>query len=245
MLSRTRSALWSLLVAITACSAAPTDPDIRRLEAPASTVQASPNPVEQALPFLSKIRLTAVQTKRIKAIIHKHWPTPDPAQAEQAAKAFQAVMLAPTVDTIRLHALLAKAEKAERKSSLALVAVLEEVRPLLTERERAKVAAAMLAPPKPASVSSPSPPEEQAPSLTDEQQVLFKASQAPHPAERAVTKAIARLLTHGDPKPLTKALKPHRSVADQVNATVAALASLTADQRQAMFASDQQNDAAG
>ncbi|MDB5096605.1 MAG: hypothetical protein JWM80_1026 [Cyanobacteria bacterium RYN_339] len=250
MLPRTRSALWILLFAITACTTSPADPGVRRLQAPQPTAEPSPSPIQQALPFLAKIGLTPAQTQQIEAIMRKRWPTPDQAETQQDGKDYQAAMLAETVDQDRLRTLLAKSEASQRKSSLALVAVLNDVRPLLSAQQRAKAAAGLLTPPKPAPQPSPTAPpsptpEEQALALTDEQQGLFSALQAPEGDAQAVPKAIAGLLTSGDSKPLTKALTPTRSLDEQVDATVAAMASLTAAQRKAMFASDQEDDAAG
>jgi transcription initiation factor TFIID subunit TAF12 len=135
--------------------------------------------------------------------------------------------------------------------SLKLVDVLQEVRPLLTSAQLAQAASTVLNPPQQQQQQQQQQPQQQQEQpqeqpqqqpqqqLSAEQQKLFEAAKPAAPTDpQAVPKAIAKLLQSGEADDLTKALTPTRDLDDQVEAEVTALASLTADQRRAMFQQD-------
>jgi hypothetical protein len=154
-------------------------------------------------------------------------------------------MSAETLDPEQLRPLITKQEQAQRTAALAMVGVLQDLRAILTPQQRAKAADVLNktppAPPQPSPTSKPSPTaQEQALALTAEQQPLFNALLPPKPEDPLeVPKAMATLLTSGDATDLTAALTPARSLEDQVDAVLTALASLTRTQRLAMFANDE------
>jgi hypothetical protein len=236
-------AWWVLALLLTACTSSPLDPGIRRLET--TQEQRQPTPIQLALPFLANVGLTAQQTQQIEAVIKQAWPQPDAGTAQQDAQAFQAAVSGAQVDQDQLRQLLTKSETEERANSLKLVDVLADVRPLLTDAQRAQAARAILNPPKQQQQPQQQQEQQQGPQLTPEQQQLFEATQVAPTDPQAVPRAIAGLLQTGETDALTQALMPTRDVATQVEAQVTALSSLTPEQRQAMFPSAGQGEPEG
>ncbi|MFN3430669.1 MAG: hypothetical protein ACK46X_12025 [Candidatus Sericytochromatia bacterium] len=232
--------LWLLAASISACAAAgPAGAPGDRPIAPThgyTTLQAgSPDPAAQgvagAFPFLAAVGLTAAQTTQIEAILTRQ-PAAEAGGAPAATNA-QAILTAPTINPAALRALLTAAETRHRAGVRQGVATLAAVRATLTVSQRLAASAAVLQ--VRSAEATPAPQPEPSSDLTAAQQALFRAAEPPTLPPGAVAKALSAFLKTGDTAAYMAATGPTRSVSAQVNATVAALTSLTLAQRRAMF----------
>jgi hypothetical protein len=239
--------LWLLAASISACAvAAPTGAPDARPGAPSrayTTLQAgSPAPelqgVASVFPFLAAVTLTAAQTSRIEAILTRQAAA---ATAPQPPTNAQAILTAPTLDTAALRALLTAAETQQRASVQRGVATLAAVRAALTASQRQTASEAVLQV-RTNTAQSTQPQPAPSSDLTAAQQALFRAAEPPARPPAAIARALSAFLKTGDTAAFLAATGPTRSVSAQVDATLAALSSLTAAQRRAMFTAPTSNE---
>ncbi|MEB3223744.1 MAG: Spy/CpxP family protein refolding chaperone [Candidatus Sericytochromatia bacterium] len=210
--------------------------------------------------------LTADQQAQLKAIAEKHHPAKpaadDAAQPERRGQKLQAILTAATLDVEALKAALAAPPPAKPPHAESPTARLVEMRAVLTADQVAKLVARLEARPKrearperPADAARPDHAELLAElatklSLTAEQQAALQAFHAAMEANRPDRDEAARKAKHeahqaamlafwrtGDATQL-EALKPERAErpAFPVDALVTLATSLTAEQRQQLFA---------
>lgn len=242
--------LWLLAASISACAVAgPTGAPGDGLRASSrgyTTLQAgSPGPelqgVASVFPFLGAVTLTAAQTRQIEAILTRQSAA---ATAPEPATNAQAILTAPTLDTAALKTMLTAAETQQRASVQRGVATLAAVRAALTAAQRQTASEAVLQV-RPTTAQATQPQPEPSSDLTAAQLALFRAAEPPARPPAAIARALSAFLKTGDTAAYLAATGPTRSVSAQVNATVAALASLTVAQRRAMFTAPTTNDETG
>jgi Spy/CpxP family protein refolding chaperone len=228
---------------------------------PSAAPAASPGAGEAALPFpfLNALDLSADQRERIRAIITKYQPARDEDALRRWGQQFKEELARPVLDEAALRALLKTAEQKRRDGLLQQVPMFYEIRCVLTDAQRSSAGDAIqenlrraggeaspapqaspeaspAASPEAAPATSPAAAAPVGPALTlsDAQKRLFKAMIPPRIDRRAAAGALASYMRTGDNGPLCQALTPKQTVDERVDAAVAALASLTAEQRQAL-----------